>query len=227
MSSLNKKYCPECHTYIPWYLEQGQKSPLTSHIGGLVDSPIQVNTTTASSENHMLPTEFFIPLHHTTEQEIADFCDLFASVNNLQQIPDEFIVLAFEASKERDQGIFVSTDPASTLLAIGILKDDADLPLLDISQVSLILVLQSFMSPKPTTEEPVNTVVEDTAANDVSNSNRLTVKEAANEYVEVYREIIGIARQLGIPAVSMVRIENVKHILNELAQSYLKSLTDH
>lgn len=32
-TSLNAKYCPQCYTWMEWYLEPGQKSLLQNIIG--------------------------------------------------------------------------------------------------------------------------------------------------------------------------------------------------
>lgn len=35
LQTFNEKYCTVCQEYIPWYLEEGQVSPLTGMVGGL------------------------------------------------------------------------------------------------------------------------------------------------------------------------------------------------
>lgn len=230
LSSLNKKYCPECHTYIDWYLDQGQKSPLTSHIGGLVDSPIQVNTNTHSLENNMLPNQYFIPLQNTNEQQIASFCEAFTTVHNLQEVPEEFIFLAVEASEHTGQGIFVSTKPSC--LAIGSIKEGTTMPTFSMTKVATMFAMQllkMFAANVPLYESTSseNEEVNEQPEKPPVSPTKVTVKEAAVEYKTVLAEMQHIADLLSINLPNASRLENVYHLLQTLVNGYLKSKTVH
>jgi len=210
LTSLNKKYCIDCQKYIDWYLAEGQKSPLTSVIGGPSTPIIQDPTPTVESlpaGATMNLTTFYVPINNVTEDQIRQLCAAFCNFHKVE-IPEEFIqqVLTYKELVP-NSCIEITHRPLSIALAV----NNSNKQIININICTAIY-------------ENINELPDDLFAEEpepvMPQSNTVTVKEAALEYQKLYNLVIQTANRLGIKPIKGTRLDNMHNVLHKLEENF-------
>jgi hypothetical protein len=208
LTSLNKKYCIDCQKYIDWYLAEGQKSPLTSVIGGpstpLIQDPTSIVESLPAGAT-MNDKTYLISLDDATELDVRTLCAVFSEVHDVD-VPEEFI-----------QEILVRKDVVPDLyiqiehkpLSIGLCTDESPTTVMPIE-----LCIQIYR------------LVAQGAGLSVKKPQTISVQEAAEEYVELWKTLVAVANRLGIKPIQGGRVANVKNMLQVMEQNF-KPPTTH
>jgi hypothetical protein len=247
LPSLNKKYCTECQTYIPWYLANGQKSPTTSQVGGKIEPIISTISKTNEIETENLPVGesmqnkkcFNIQLTRITQEQLSKFLKLFRELNDVP-VPSNLEKTIINLLNGNDQELYleVAHDPLS-LTVCDVDGTQQFAPINEVLKVfeAAIDIKQAFgqikdgkSEPEPSTTavnyEPESNPNTQPAVGKKGSTAILTVEEAAYEFQEVWRIIAATLTRLEIVIPGMSRIEHVR-IAMALLERYETGGTTH
>lgn len=209
LSSLNKKYCIDCQKYTDWYLEEGQKSPLTSVIGGPSTSIIQDSTLVESLPvgPTMNPTNFYVPLTNVTEDQIRKFCTAICKFHDVET-PEEMIEQLLDHKHLiSNPHIKVTHHPLSVYLIT--YKGTHD-----IIHINVCTAIYEGINSLP------DELFEDKTKPTPALNSVMTVEEAALEYKALYDLVIKTANRLGIKPIKGGRLDNMYNVLQKLEENY-------
>lgn len=202
LTSLNKKYCIDCQKYIDWYLAEGQKSPLTSVIGGPSTPIIQDPTPIVESlpaGTTMNNKTYLISLDNVTESQVRALCAVFSEAHDVD-VPEEFIhEILIRKGVVPDLYIQIEHNP----LSIGLCTDEYPTSVLPIE-----LCIQIYR------------LATQGAGLGVKKPQTVSVEEAAKEYVELWKTFIAVADRLGIKPIKGGRVVNIKNMLQIMEQNF-------
>lgn len=202
LTSLNKKYCIDCQKYIDWYLEEGQKSPLTSVIGGpstpIIQDPTPIVESLPAGAT-MNNKTYFIPLDNVTQSDVRTFCAVFSEAHGVN-VPEQFI-----------HEVLIRKDVIPDLY-------------IQIQHTPLSITL--CVDEEPTTVLPIELCIQiyrlatQGAGLGVKKPHTVSVEEAAEEYVELWKTFIAVADRLSIKPIPGGRVANIKNMLQVMEQNF-------
>ena len=224
LTSLNKKYCTSCHTYIDWYLDEGQKSPLTSIIGGRTEHLVLPKTTITNKTEGPQMQEFNIyssygvKIDNITDEQISTFLNLFTAVYGGKQNAN--LVKDFTALIRENTHPYIIVKFEVFGISMYLSYELQNFPAVDVESVMIAYTKELLSTAEDHIQEAASYSPKHVPTVQVSTA------EAASEYVQVWNEIMKFAEQLRLKPIAGTRLENLVHIL-ETVKAMLAIRTLH
>ena len=225
LPSLNRKYCADCHTEIPWYLAEGQKSPTTSHIGGLTETGFSDTLHKPPIETENIPAEkimqtqteptIYIPLMGTDENQLVNFLKAVEALHKCT-FPKPVIQLIIETAKDCDEDTYLVVSTTGMQMISAKLPENANI--VGISEAFKLFTeihkLMEFVKVldkvTPNTQQTETSSVKSNTHAVGKKPVVLTVREAAEEFRDMWELISATLAKIGFVFPGESRLEHVR-----------------